>query len=140
MSPSASLAHYKSNLDPPPFVSYPEKTGDNEEIDEDGDNDPMRTPSRTRSVATSSALPVTPRRLFSLGDSPFRTPVGKSSFRSIYDPHDPTSLLDDELHRMGAAGHGDSPAGLFGKSRASLLYDSPGNVMGGSPDKWQRWW
>ncbi|KAK0202965.1 hypothetical protein DFS33DRAFT_1489024 [Desarmillaria ectypa] len=140
MSPSASLAHYKSNLDPPPFVSYPEKTGDNEEADEDGDNDLMRTPSKTRSAATSSALPVTPRRLFSLGDSPFRTPVGKSSFRSIYDPHDPTSLLDDELHRMGAAGHGDSPAGLFGKSRASLLYDSPGNVMGGSPDKWQRWW
>lgn len=139
MSPSASLAHYKSNLDPPPCVSYPEKTGDNENPDEDSDNDP-RTPSKTRSAATSSALPVTPRRLFSLSDSPFRTPVGKSSFRSIYDPHDPTSLLDDELHRMGAAGHGDSPAGLFGKSRASLLYDSPGNAMGNSPDKWQRWW
>ncbi|KAF8225535.1 hypothetical protein L208DRAFT_1305862 [Tricholoma matsutake] len=92
--------------------------------------------------------PVTPRKLAfppNQNESPYRTPGGvfglspfrTPSSRAVFDPHDPGALLDEELSRMGVAGHGDSPGGLFGKARGSLLYDSPGLS---SPDQWQRWW
>jgi len=142
MSPSASLAHYKSNLDPPPVVS-----GGVAPLDvttgPDDDADPMRTP-RKRGVMTNSSSvfgqPVTPRKLIfsaGAGDSPFRTPgLPESPFRTprsraIFDPHDPGTLLHEELNRMGS--YEDSPAGIFGKGRSSLLYDSPG--LDG-PAKW----
>ena len=108
-----------------------------------------RTPRKRRSDSGSiGPAPVTPRKLVFLSnqnDSPYLTPggvLGLSPFRTpssraVFDPHDPGTLLDEELSRMGAAGHGDSPGGLFGKARGSLLYDSPGLS---SPDQWQRWW
>ncbi|KAJ7583238.1 hypothetical protein C8J56DRAFT_953416 [Mycena floridula] len=130
MSPSPSLAHYKSHLDPPPPLRQ----------DDDADEiDPMRTPSRKRPY--SNSLMGTPRKLVFPGsaDSPFRTPGGiLSPFRlgGLYDPQE-SSLLDDELHRMGE--QGGSPAGLFG-GRGSLLYDSPNN-FGGSPSRHNNhWW
>lgn len=132
MSPSASLVHYKSNLDPPPVTPYSLHLDDEE-------HDPLKTPSKKRTISSGGGLPVTPRRLFPLAsDSPFRTPgnVMASPFRGVYDPHDTSAMLDDELNRMTAAGHGDSPAGLFGRSRAQLLYNSPGQ----SPGKVSKWW
>ncbi|KAF8909387.1 hypothetical protein CPB84DRAFT_1515266 [Gymnopilus junonius] len=135
MSPSASLAHYKSNLDPPPIYSGVLPPFD---VNQEGeDDDPMRTPRKRGNAnpSTSSGHPVTPRRLIfssNVGESPFRTPVGglgASPFRTpdsrtIFDPHDPRALLNEELNRLNY-GY-DSPGGLFGKSRSSLLYDSPG--------------
>ncbi|KAJ6621384.1 hypothetical protein B0H10DRAFT_2018305 [Mycena sp. CBHHK59/15] len=154
MSPSASLAHYKSNLDPPPALVYGAakrfaiRRGEGDDYDDDSATDPMRTPSRKRNVAGSSVPPVTPKKLLFPSDSssPFRTPgggaLGPSPFRTpsgrggIFDPHDPSTLLDEELSSLGAAGHGYSPSGLYGKE---TLYDSP-NPLDGSPGKWARWW
>lgn len=65
--------------------------------------------------------------------SPFRTPRS----RDIYDPHDPRTLLDEELSRP-MLGVGDSPLGIFGK-RSALLYDSPGPDPWGSPGKKWFW-
>jgi hypothetical protein len=140
MSPTASLAHYKSNLDPPPLYNIGHAA-------DNGDDDPMQTPRKHGSKADMSNLyeaPMTPKKLTfpsGLDDSPFRTPVGASPFRtpglrSIMDPHDPRTLLDEELNRINNS-YGDSPAGLFGKGRGSLLYDSPGLH---SPGKWSKWW
>lgn len=151
MSPSASLAHYKSHLDPPPTLIYGTSTRLPIQRDDDNGDEPselLRTPSRKRNAAASSAHPMTPKRLlFSIdGSSPFRTPGGgtlsASPFRTpsggrggIFDPHDPSTLLDEELSSLGAAGR-ESPAGLYGKG---TLYDSP-NPLDGSPGKWARWW
>ncbi|KAJ7504481.1 hypothetical protein B0H11DRAFT_519826 [Mycena galericulata] len=151
-SPSTSLAHYKSHLEPPPALVYGgSKRRSREEDgfeDDDGPSELMRTPSRKRNTAASSAHPITPKRLLFQTDSssPFRTPGGgplnASPFRTplggrggIFDPHDPSTLLDEELSSLGAAGR-DSPAGLYGKAS---LYDSP-NPLDGSPGKWARWW
>lgn len=143
MSPSASLAHYKSNLDPPPVYTGGIPILDNPQAAEE--DDPMRTPRKrgaSASASTSFSHPVTPRKLIfsaNLDDSPFRTPVNNLNMspfrtpgsRSIFDPHDPRTLLDEELSGMHY--NYDSPAGLFGKGRGSLLYDSPG-IDG--PGKW----
>ncbi|TFK40008.1 hypothetical protein BDQ12DRAFT_712067 [Crucibulum laeve] len=148
MSPSTSLAHYKSNLDPPPALTYVGNNGESgsfERRDEFTEElDPMRTPRKRTTSGGAYHPPVTPKRLVfpSLGDSPFRTPGYVASpfrtprSRSIFDPHDPRTLLNDELSRMGSA-LDDSPGGIFGKSRGSLLYDSPGFD---SPGKHQKWW
>ncbi|KAJ7449620.1 hypothetical protein FB451DRAFT_1147048 [Mycena latifolia] len=153
MSPSTSLGYYK-HLEPPPALLYgaakrlPVHSQEEEDHDEDEPSDLMRTPSRKRNAASSSAHPMTPKRLLFPSDSssPFRTPGGgtlsASPFRTpgggrggIFDPHDPSTLLDEELSSLGAAGR-DSPAGLYGKGS---LYDSP-NPLDGSPGKWARWW
>jgi len=136
MSPSASLAHYKSNLDPPPV--YGGGLPPLNVSAESEDDDSMRTPRKrggNPSSSMPSAHPVTPRKLIfhsTVGESPFRTPVGglgASAFRTpdsraIFDPHDPRALLNEELNRLNY-GY-DSPGGIFGKSQGSLLYDSPG--------------
>ncbi|KAF9462868.1 hypothetical protein BDZ94DRAFT_1298182 [Collybia nuda] len=123
----------------------------NADTDNDYDyveSDAHRTPRKRLSDSGLAGAPVTPRRLIfpaNQNDSPYRTPgyvYGTSPFRTpgsrtVFDPHDPATLLDEELSRMGASGHGDSPAGLFGKARGSLLYDSPGLH---SPSQWQKWW
>ncbi|KAF5388739.1 hypothetical protein D9757_004749 [Collybiopsis confluens] len=124
MSPSASLAHYKSHLDPPPALPF----------------------DQTFSL-TSGAGPSTPKRSLAfplLEDSPFRL-IGMSPFRTpgssvVFDPHDPRALLDEEFRRMGPGGLGEiSPTpGLFGKER-QLLYDSPSG-LDSSPGKYKRWW
>lgn len=105
----------------------------------------MRTPSRKRSsnlnFSHASIFPVTPKKLVfpqpNAGysqDSPFRTP---GSRQSIFDPHDPGALLDDELSRLGAQMRGqDSPTGLY-EGRKGLLYESPSMP---SPGKWAKWW
>jgi len=146
MSPSPSLAHYKSHLDPPPFASF-STTGNmfNKEVMEDrlpatslgAEN--VRTPSRkgpTSAGGSSFFPPVTPKKLIfpGSGESPFRTPGSRP--HTIYDPHDPGTLLDDELNRLGERRMQDSPAGLLGNAMG-LLYESP-NI--GSPGKLTRWW
>ena len=125
MSPSTSLAHYKSNLDPPPVVNsgiapleISQRMSNAEE-----EADPLKTPRKRANLANTasiSGLPMTPKRLIfsNAADSPFRTPRS----RVVYDPIDPRSVLDDELNRIDE----DSPAGLYGKERSTLLYDSPG--------------
>lgn len=152
MSPSASLLHYKSNLDPPPTLNYdagPSKIHNAQEHDVDLDGvDTARTPRRRTSSTGNVFPPVTPKKLNFLAgpsESPFRTPMAGSPFRtpgsrpSIFDPHDPRTVLDDELSRMGNS-YEDSPGGLFGKGRGTLLYDSPGYDKFDSPGKWNRWW
>ncbi|KAH7924285.1 hypothetical protein BV22DRAFT_1112896 [Leucogyrophana mollusca] len=142
MSPSASLVHYKSHLDPPPSVTYHPDDGIDPSV---FDTENIRTPSRRRVSGhghahhkESSTLfpPMTPKKLVfpapsSSAESPFRTPGA----RSIFDPHDPSALLDDELARLGAKGAQESPTGLF-EGRRGLLYESP-NMP--SPGKWARW-
>ena len=141
MSPSASLAHYKSNLDPPPTVSFRPDDGIDPAV---LGSENMRTPPRKRGRdhrrdrdkdGTTRAPPMTPKRLLfpahsPLNESPFRTPGA----RSIFDPHDPAALLDEELSALGARmGGQESPAGLFG--RRGLLYESPSVP---SPGKWMK--
>ncbi|KAG6857462.1 hypothetical protein H0H87_003529 [Tephrocybe sp. NHM501043] len=119
-----------------PAALYSE--GDDDEDHRAMELDLNRTPRKR--VLSSGALggaPMTPRRLVfptNQNDSPFSTPVGGGSVfspfrtpgsRSVFDPHDPGTLLDEELNRMGA---GDSPAGLFGKGRGSLLMLDGGNT------------
>ncbi|KAJ3515532.1 hypothetical protein NLJ89_g1702 [Agrocybe chaxingu] len=139
MSPSTSLAHYKSNLDPPPVYTGGITPTPLDFMQGDDDADPMRTPRKSgSSTMTIFGNPVTPRKLmFGMTDSPFRTPSGQSPFRTpgsrhIFDPHDPRRLLDEELNRM----NNDSPGGLFGNARGSLLYDSPGLDTDSHP----KWW
>lgn len=156
MSPSASLAHYKTNLDPPPPPLFHSQAPLLFSSNPDGDSsslplpspDLLRTPRRReKQVAGSSSTPssssrlfgsvfgpVTPKRLnFSSGDgSPLRTPS-----RGILDPHDPSALLDEELSRLGnQSGSGHTPTGLFGNMRG-MLYESPGLT---SPGRWDRYW
>jgi len=90
----------------------------------------MRTPRKRANLSNTLSIfghPMTPKRLtFSNAtDSPFPT----SRLRAVYDPIDPRSVLDDELNRINEA----SPAGLFGKEKGSLLYDSPGLEV-------YKWW
>lgn len=136
MSPTASLAYHKTHVEPPsPFLP-------------DGGINPavfgtesVRTPSRRRSHGhrengPTLFPPVTPRRLVypvasSSAESPSRTPGS----RSIFDPHDPSALLDEELARLGAKGLQESPVGLF-EGRRGLLYESPSIP---SPGKLPRW-
>ncbi|KAH9932655.1 hypothetical protein B0H21DRAFT_760511 [Amylocystis lapponica] len=143
MSPSPSLAHYKSNLDPPPAAVFlPQAPLLN--LPTEGHLSPipqrspvLRTPSRRRTAQSASGsypnispfAPVTPKRLFS---NAFESPSRH------WDPHDPSVLLDEELSRLGAQPHGlgESPSGLFGKM-SGLLYESPN---GTSPRNWDRYW
>ncbi|CCM06279.1 uncharacterized protein FIBRA_08530 [Fibroporia radiculosa] len=150
MSPSPSLSHYKSNLDPPPTAAYfpqaPLLSAHGEEPKTPPPVtrlDDVHTPSRKRSARKVSGpgslfnlspfAPVTPNRGTHQGgsnDSPFRTP---SQF--FYDPHDPTTILSEEL----ASRAFDTSPGLFGSKRPrhSLLYESP---TGSSPSSWDRLW
>jgi hypothetical protein len=62
--------------------------------------------------------PVTPNKRpgFSIltGDSPFNSPS-----KSVFDPHDPRAVLDEELRRFGDQDLYSSPVGLFGKNKGS---------------------
>ncbi|TFK29737.1 hypothetical protein FA15DRAFT_581825 [Coprinopsis marcescibilis] len=155
MSPSASLAHYKSNLDPPrterldppPLLFHANvQDSDGKLSDKDEASDPMRTPRRggLHTTLTSLAPPVTPKRNGPFESaSMFRTPAGFSPFRTpgsrsggIFDHNDPRVLLDEELNRPSLID--DSPGGgIFGKGK--LLYDSPGFDSWSSPGK-KYWW
>ncbi|KAG6333061.1 hypothetical protein ID866_6030 [Astraeus odoratus] len=136
MSPSTSLAHYKSHLDPPPPSGFHLDNGINPAV---FDTENIRTPSRKRGrreSVTSLFPPVTPKKLLfpapgAATESPSRTPGS----RSIFDPYDPSALLDEEFARLGARGTQESPMGLF-ESRRGLLYESPSMP---SPGKLPRW-
>ncbi|KAI0704276.1 hypothetical protein BC835DRAFT_1410345 [Cytidiella melzeri] len=145
MSPSPSLAYYKSHLGPPPSAVFHPQAPLLTALTSGEDigltlpsPDSLRTPSRKRSAQSSGSgsrrfaefspfAPTTPKRLvFPSHESPFRTPS------RYFDPHDPSNLLDEELQRMGDQTQlDDSPTGLFGKR--SILYDSPGF---GSPSRY----
>ncbi|THH14627.1 hypothetical protein EW146_g5730 [Bondarzewia mesenterica] len=150
MSPSPSLAYYKSHLNPPPPSSI---HADDNTLPVLGDEH-LRTPSRRRASSSNLALdvnvlqtshltpfaPATPRKISfasTVQESPFRTPG-----RGIFDPHDPSALLDEELTRLGAQsasmGLQESPAGLglFARGRG-MLYESPD---ASSPGRWTRMW
>ncbi|KZT65039.1 hypothetical protein DAEQUDRAFT_769192 [Daedalea quercina L-15889] len=144
MSPSPSLAHYKSHLDPPPPASMhfpqapllavptssqmtpPRSTGSNVDV-----HTPLRKVSGTSDPFNLSPFaPVTPQRLtYPSFDSPWRTPS-----RNIYDPHAPSSILDDELYRQSLKDISPSLLGLSGRPRG--LWDSP---LGSSPSV-DRFW
>ncbi|KAF8556415.1 hypothetical protein OG21DRAFT_1483046 [Imleria badia] len=140
MTPNASLAHFKTHLDPPPHTSFNPDDGINPAV---FDNENVRTPSRKRSYhrdKDKDALlpyfpPITPKKLLfptpgSTAESPYRTPVAR-----IFDPHDPGALLEEEFAQLGARAAQESPAGLYDRRR--LLYDSP-NMS--SPGKLPRWY
>lgn len=136
MSPSPSLAHYKSNLDPPPAAVFlpqaPLLSGMLPPEDSTLTLPAPRTPSRKRTtpnkggsgskVGIIDMSPFTPKRLFGGVDSPFRTPSSH-----LLDPYNPATLLEDEINRLNSQEFGlhDSPdSSLFGK-RGSM-YGSPG--------------
>lgn len=136
MTPNASLAHYKTHLDPPPHTAFNPDEGINPAV---FDTENVRTPSRKRfhhrdkdrDALPTHFPPVTPKKLVfptpgSTVESPFRTPGSR-----IFDPHDPGALLEEEFARLGARATQESPAGLYDRRR--LLYESP-NVS--SPGKW----
>ena len=79
--------------------------------------------------------PVTPNKRpgFSIltGDSPFNSPS-----KSVFDPHDPRAVLDEELRRFGDQDLYSSPVGLFGKNKGVLLYQSPGVPSPGATGWW----
>ena len=136
MSPSPSLAHYKSNLDPPPaavfFPQAPLLSGMSPPDDASLTLPNPRTPSRKRTTPKQGGSgsknggidfsPFTPKRLFGGVDSPFRTPSSH-----MFDPYNPATLLEEEINRLNSQEYGlqDSPGGsIFGKR--GTLYDSPG--------------
>jgi hypothetical protein len=63
----------------------------------------------------------------------------ESPLRGLFDPHDPGTLLDEELARLGAQGtpsrglH-ESPVGF---AQRGFLYESPSTQ---SPERWTRMW
>lgn len=105
----------------------------------------LRTPSRARTISENSSLqqPVTPSRklyaspfpsLLGVGFSPFRTP----SRRPIFDPHDPGTLLEEEIAQMRSLEMLESlgsPLASFAEK--GLLYESPSLP---SPSAWTRPW
>lgn len=140
MTPNASLAHFKTHLDPPPHTAFNPDDGINPAV---FDTENVCTPSRKRSHhrdrdrdgMPTHFPPITPKKLVfptsgSTAESPFRTPGSR-----IFDPHDPGALLEEEFARLGARAAQESPAGLY--DRRGLLYESP-NVA--SPGKLPRWY
>lgn len=140
MTPNASLAHFKTHLDPPPHTMFNPDDGINPAV---FDAENVCTPSRKRAyhrdrdkdVMSTHFPPITPKKLVfptpgSTAESPFRTPGSR-----IFDPHDPGALLDEEFARLGAKAAQESPAGLY--DQRGLLYESP-NVP--SPGKLPRWY
>jgi hypothetical protein len=149
MSPSASLAHYKSHLNPPPvMISLPhgennhhnpppttKEDGQSHNTSEDAENVP-RTPSRRRTSAQFTPFtPVTPRKLMFMGVAT------ESPLRGLFDhPHDPGTLLDEELARLCAQttpGRGLHESPSVGFAQRALLYESPNTR---SPERWTRMW
>jgi hypothetical protein len=137
MSPSPSLAHYKSNLDPPPVASPG-----------------LFSPRRETCIAPSALFlgdhhiqtrgppspgaeafhPVTPKKFPSLNDL-FRTP-DSSERMATFDPYDPRTLLEEELARLGTDGVQGSPvAGLYSRE-SGMLYESP---CAPSPSRLLKW-
>ena len=154
MSPTASLAHYKSHLNPPPvMISLPHGDNNNptttkedshghshghthgHHAAEDTEN-LLRTPSRRRASSQFTPFtPVTPRKLMFMGVAT------ESPLRGLFDhPHDPGTLLDEELARLcaqGTPGRGLHESPSVGFAQRALLYESPNTR---SPERWTRMW
>lgn len=163
MSPSASLAHYKSHLNPPPVMislphgennnhNLPTTTKDDNHSHDHGHNNNthghghnpsedtenlLRTPSRRRTSSQFTPFtPVTPRKLMFMGVAT------ESPLRGLFDhPHDPGTLLDEELARLCAQsttpGRGLHESPSVGFAQRALLYESPNTR---SPERWTRMW
>ena len=160
MSPTASLAHYKSHLNPPPvMISLPHGENNNNHnpptTKEDGQSQShghnnahghntsedtenlLRTPSRRRTSSQFTPFtPVTPRKLMFMGVAT------ESPLRGLFDhPHDPGTLLDEELARLCAQsstpGRGLHESPSVGFAQRALLYESPNTR---SPERWTRMW
>ncbi|KIJ55229.1 hypothetical protein M422DRAFT_774309 [Sphaerobolus stellatus SS14] len=105
MSPSRSLAHYKTSLVPEWKVGRPS------------------TPPSAAGPSSSSsllALPHTPH-----DPSIFLTPK-RSIFPSRgFDPYDPNAVLAEEIAGLRRDNLDESPGGFFGKEGRKLLYESP---------------
>jgi hypothetical protein len=135
MSPSPSLAHYKSNLDPPPVASPGLFSPRRETCVAPsalllGDHH-IQTPG---TEAASTFHPVTPKKFASFNDL-FRTP-DSSERMAIFDPYDPRTLLEEEMARLGSNGAQDSPvAGLYSRE-SGMLYESP---CAPSPSRLPKW-
>lgn len=131
MSPSTSLVHYKSHLDPPPSMQY----ADDDDAADERKNENLRTPSRTRPVRSSllhSFAPLhTPHR-----SSPFRTPRSRVpqsiSPGPLFDPYDASGILAAEVRNSRRRGE-DGESGALVK-RSTLLWQSPG--LGPSGERW----
>lgn len=164
MSPSASLAHYKSHLNPPPVIALTHGDSNNAPVtttatkEENSNNNHghghahahhatedsenlLRTPSRRRASAQFTPFtPVTPRKLMFMGGVATESPL-----RGLFDhPHDPATLLDEELARLGAQGtpgrgglHESPSVSVGGFAQRALLYESPNTQ---SPERWTRMW
>jgi hypothetical protein len=164
MSPSASLAHYKSHLNPPPVIALTHGDTNNAPVtttatkEENNNNNHghghahahhatedsenlLRTPSRRRASAQFTPFtPVTPRKLMFMGGVATESPL-----RGLFDhPHDPATLLDEELARLGAQGtpgrgglHESPSVSVGGFAQRALLYESPNTQ---SPERWTRMW
>ena len=155
MSPSTSLAHYKSHLNPPPvMISLPHGDTNNppttkednhshsthththgHHTAEDTEN-LLRTPSRRRASSQFTPFtPVTPRKLMFMGVAT------ESPLRGLFDhPHDPGTLLDEELARLcaqGTPGRSLHESPSVGFAQRALLYESPNTR---SPERWTRMW
>lgn len=98
MSPSRSLAHYKTSLEPEWKVAGRPTTP---------------TPG-------SSSLHPPPR-----GSALFATPKRPIFPSKPYDPYDPDALLADEIAALRRNDVNESPGGFFGKEGRKLLYESP---------------
>jgi hypothetical protein len=98
----------------------------------------LRTPSRRRTSAQFTPFtPVTPRKLMFMGSGL----ATESPLRGLFDhPHDPATLLDEELARLGAQGtpgRGLHESPSVGFAQRALLYESPNTQ---SPERWTRMW
>ncbi|KAF8524188.1 hypothetical protein JB92DRAFT_2881461 [Gautieria morchelliformis] len=117
MSPSRSLAHYKSSFEPEWKSASRPTTPPLRDQHCEGEDTIFSTPKRPSFPSTSLQI------------SPFRTPAGPSRPRNgqgYYDPYDPNTLLADELASIKNASElQESPGGFFGKEGRKLLYESP---------------
>jgi hypothetical protein len=99
----------------------------------------LRTPSRRRTSSQFTPFtPVTPRK------SMFMGVATESPLRGLFDhpdhPHDPGTLLDEELARLcaqGTPGRGLHESPSVGFAQRALLYESPNTR---SPERWTRMW
>jgi hypothetical protein len=139
-----SLSHGENNNNhnPPPTTkedsqSHIQNHQSHNNTSEDTENVLLRTPSRRRTSAQFTPFtPVTPRKLMFMGVAT------ESPLRGLFDhPHDPGTLLDEELARLcaqttpGRGGLHESPS--VGFAQRALLYESPNTR---SPERWTRMW
>lgn len=146
LSPSSSKTPKRRTPETPTRKRKVSREGVSASTDENNSflNSILQTPYRrsTTRDAGPSFDPVTPRKTSSSSPfgsifTPFRTPGRRN--HGVFDPIDPSSMLNEELDALATAKHRDaygSPgAGIFPRGKG-ILYESP-NLP--SPDKWRPW-